>query len=63
MTSLEAIRSIKWLRHREEQGQTLVEYVLMIGLFSIALITSVSFLQGGVNTMLDNIIAVVDSLV
>ncbi len=63
MTSLKAIRSIKWLRFREDSGQTLVEYVLIVGLFSIALITSVSFLQGGVNTMLDNIIAVVDALV
>lgn len=63
MGTEKAIRSIKWLLQREENGQTLVEYVLLIGLFSIALITSVSFLQGGVNTMMNDIISVVDALV
>lgn len=63
MKALKAIRSNKWLSVANEAGQTLVEYSMMIALFSIALITSVGFLSGGVNTMMDHIIEVVDSLV
>ena len=62
MLAKKVTRSVKqWLT--KEQGQTLVEYVLIISLFSITLIAGLTFLAGGVNTMMDNIVAVVEALV
>lgn len=62
MSVIKAIRSVKNRAHTE-RGQTLVEYVMLISLFSITMFASLSFLSGGVNHMMDNIVAVVDGLV
>jgi Flp pilus assembly pilin Flp len=42
------------LRHREE-GQTLVEYGLILFLVSIAVVAALQFLAGGIKNVLTNV--------
>jgi Flp pilus assembly pilin Flp len=39
------------LRLKREEGQTLVEYAMMLGFIAIALITAVMFLQHQINSL------------
>ena len=41
----------------QDQGQTLVEYVLITGLVSIALITTLVLLEGGLATVYNAIVS------
>jgi pilus assembly protein Flp/PilA len=43
--------------NRDEQGQGLVEYALIIALVSIALVTALGLLAGGVEGVFGNIVA------
>jgi len=43
-------------QEKHEEGQTLVEYALIIALMSIALVGALGLLQGGVGDVFDNIV-------
>ncbi len=42
---------------RDEEGQSLVEYALIIGLVAVVLIASLTALQGGTTGVFNNIVA------
>jgi pilus assembly protein Flp/PilA len=44
------------LRRDEEEGQTLVEYALIIALVSVALVASLNALAGGIDNVFDEIV-------
>jgi len=44
-------------RIRQDEGQTLVEYVLVTGLVSVALIATLGALTGGLGQLFDTIVA------
>jgi pilus assembly protein Flp/PilA len=46
---------LEWLRSQEE-GQTLVEYALIIALIAIVLIVALSALAGGINSVFNTIV-------
>ena len=43
------------IRHREEQGQGLAEYALILALIAIVAIIALIFLGGQINTILSNV--------
>jgi pilus assembly protein Flp/PilA len=45
------------LTGRDEDGQTLVEYALIIALVSIALVVGLQALEGGITGVFDDIVA------
>jgi pilus assembly protein Flp/PilA len=49
------------LRNREE-GQTLVEYALIIALVSVALIGALSALAGGIGAVFSGVVSILSSL-
>jgi len=64
LSLVKAIRNIKRGDARSERGQTLVEYVLILGVFSVALIAGLTWLySGGVNPLYQRIITAVEALV
>jgi len=42
---------------KKEQGQSLVEYALIIALVAVVLVAGLTALQGGVGTVFTNIVA------
>ena len=46
---------LEWLRS-EEEGQTLVEYALIIALIAIVLIGALTLLEGGINGVFSTIV-------
>ncbi len=48
---------IATLREEREEGQTLVEYALIIALMSIALVAALIALKDGVEAVFDDIVA------
>jgi Flp pilus assembly pilin Flp len=46
---------VAWAREREEQGQTLVEYALIIALISVALVASLTLLKNNIANVFVNI--------
>ena len=49
-------QSHKWYRFASEHGQTIVEYALIIALFSTVMIASLGFFQGGLTAYMSNIV-------
>lgn len=45
----------RWAELRNERGATAVEYGLMVGLIAVAIITTVGFLGGALNTLFDTV--------
>ena len=50
-------RVIGWVEDKKEEGQTLVEYALIIALVSIALVVALGLLADGIQGVFDDIIA------
>ena len=48
---------VAWKEAREEEGQTLVEYALIIALVSIALVAALSLLATNIGNVFSNISA------
>jgi pilus assembly protein Flp/PilA len=48
-------RIVAWKEAREEEGQTLVEYALIIALVSIALVAALSLLATNIGNVFKNI--------
>ena len=48
-------RLVAWKEAREEEGQTLVEYALIIALVSIALVAALGVLAGSISGVFSNI--------
>ena len=48
-------RLVAWKEAREEEGQTLVEYALIIALVSIALVAALSLLATNIGNVFANI--------
>ena len=48
-------RLVAWKEAREEEGQTLVEYALIIALVSIALVAALTLLAGSISNVFSNI--------
>jgi pilus assembly protein Flp/PilA len=48
-------RLVAWKEAREEEGQTLVEYALIIALVSIALVAALSLLATSIGNVFTNI--------
>jgi Flp pilus assembly pilin Flp len=48
-------RLVAWKEAREEEGQTLVEYALIIALVSIALVAALSLLATSIGNVFANI--------
>jgi pilus assembly protein Flp/PilA len=48
-------RLVAWKEAREEEGQTLVEYALIIALVSIALVAALSLLATSIGNVFSNI--------
>jgi len=48
-------RLVAWKEGREEEGQTLVEYALIIALVSIALVAALSLLATSIGNVFSNI--------
>ena len=48
-------RIVAWKEAREEEGQTLVEYALIIALVSIALVAALSLLATSIGNVFANI--------
>ena len=48
-------RLVAWKEAREEEGQTLVEYALIIALVSIALVAALILLAGNISNVFSNI--------
>ena len=48
-------RLVAWKEAREEEGQTLVEYALIIALVSVALVLALSVLAGSIGNVFSNI--------
>ena len=48
-------RLMAWKTEREEEGQTLVEYALIIALVSIALVAALSLLATSIGNVFSNI--------
>ena len=46
-----------WARKGEEEGQTLVEYALIIALISVALVASLTLLKNNIENVFTNISA------
>ena len=46
-------RLVKWFRR--EEGQSMVEYALIIALVAIALVTALTAFSGGINGVLNSI--------
>jgi Flp pilus assembly pilin Flp len=46
-----------WAHNREEEGQTLVEYALIIALLSVALIASLTLLKNNIANVFDSVSA------
>jgi Flp pilus assembly pilin Flp len=55
-------QSRKWRRHTGEQGQTLVEYTLIVALFSVLMIASLGLVEGGLSNYIDNIVTTLGSV-
>jgi len=51
------VRVLSWVGNDREDGQTLVEYALIIALVSIALVASLSLLADGIEGVFTDIIA------
>ena len=49
------VQILEWLRSKEE-GQTLVEYALIIALIAIVLIGALILLEGGINGVFQTIV-------
>jgi len=45
------------MRHQREAGQTLAEYAVLLGVITIAIITSISLLSAAIAGKLDSITA------
>jgi pilus assembly protein Flp/PilA len=48
---------LEWLLSSKEEGQTLVEYALIIALIAIVLVGALIALEGGINGVFNDIIA------
>jgi pilus assembly protein Flp/PilA len=48
-------RIVAWKEAREEEGQTLVEYALIIALVSVALVAALSLLATNIGNVFKNI--------
>ena len=44
-------------RHREEEGQGLIEYALILSLVAVILVASVVAFAGGIDTVFTNMVA------
>jgi Flp pilus assembly pilin Flp len=56
MGKLLAILSAKWAFLVHENGQTIVEYALIVALFSVAMIAALGLYEGGLADYMQNII-------
>ena len=56
MGKLMAILSAKLASLVEERGQTIVEYALIVALFSVAMIAALGLYEGGLSDYMQNII-------
>jgi len=56
MVKLMAILSAKLASLVKEQGQTIVEYALIVALFSVAMIAALGLYEGGLSDYMQNII-------
>ena len=50
-------RLTDWAKERDEEGQTLVEYALIIALISVALVASLTLLKNNIENVFSNISA------
>ena len=48
-------RILEWFRSQEEEGQTLVEYALILVLIAIVVIAAVTLIGGNANTIFSSI--------
>lgn len=60
---LEMIKSYLRALRGEEEGQTLVEYALIVGLVSVAAIGALTLLSGSINGVLGAIQTALDAVV
>jgi Flp pilus assembly pilin Flp len=51
-----------WFRAREERGQGLVEYALIIAIVSLGAIAALTFLKGSINDLLGRNASKIDSV-
>jgi pilus assembly protein Flp/PilA len=56
------MQMIQRLRHRDEEGQALVEYALILGLIAVFAITSLKLLGTNVDGVLNNIATAIGSV-
>jgi Flp pilus assembly pilin Flp len=54
--------SSKWIIFREgEQGQTMTEYTVVLGMITLAIVTAIASLSGAINDMYQSTVDIVSS--
>lgn len=53
--------SNKWSTFRGEEGQTMAEYTVVLGVITLAIVTTIALLSGAINAMYESTIEIVSS--
>lgn len=53
--------STRWIQTKAESGQTMAEYTVVLGVITIAIVTTVALLSGAINDSYERAIEVVQT--